>query len=1076
MTGNRSSATSGSPRFAELLGRTSFSFLEGASKPDEVVRTSKERGIEAIGVCDRDGLYGLARAHAEAKRVGQKLLAGAELSIEEPGAHLEGISLPDRRIALLAIDHNGYSNLCRLLTRAHEGHEKGEAGIPIDELVAAHSGLFALVPAEAFVTSDHILGPLTEAFGDRALLAAWRHGDPRDAARTELAIRASERFNLKIIASARPIMHAQTRKRLADVLACIRHKTTLAEAGTRLLPNAEAVLRSPAEMASIFRDKLDWVERTLDIADECRFSLGDLSYRFPSDDLRLPGETSDETLRRLVEEGCVRRYGQHGMAESVRAQIEKELALIAKLDKADYFLSAHQVVEMARTRKILCQGRGSAANSAVCFVLGVTAVDPARSNLLFERFLSAERNEPPDIDVDFEHERREEVIQSIYETYGRDRAAMVSEVISYRGKSALREVGKVLGLSLEQLDRLSGLAGYGGTDPTDPRHLASVGLDPGDRRLQLVLELADEIQGFPRHLSIHVGGFVLSAEPLDRIAPIEPARMENRTVIPWDKDDLDDLGFFKVDVLGLGMLTAIRKTLALLHVQQGKSLDDFDPIEAMARVPAEDPAVYDAICAADTIGVFQIESRAQMSMLPRLKPREFYDLVVEVAIVRPGPIQGGMVHPYLRRREGKESKAPPHPSLAPILDRTLGVPLFQEQVMQIAMVGANYTAGEADQLRRDMAAWRRNGRLERHREKLLAGFRKNGISPQFAEALYKQIQGFGEYGFPESHAASFAVLVYVSSWLKVYHPAEFACALLNSQPMGFYSASSIVQDAQRHGVTVLPVCVQHSRRDNTIETHKPHPISSMKAALDRPDLRSPPPPELRLGFRQVKGVSENAGLAIERAREQGPFTSVQDFVIRTNLPRDEVEALAEAGAFETLSPARREAMWRSRAPKGEGLFRRVELEREHRVGLPEIRPTEQLTLDYARVGLSVSDHPMRHLRADMDKLRVKRADELRHLVAGVRLRVAGLVIGRQRPETASGVTFMTLEDETGLVNLIVHRKVFEAQFPITRHAQMVMVAGKLEREGDVIHVLAREFHRLALPTEEPLASRSRDFH
>ena len=1076
-SGARATPGNGSVRFAELLGRTSFSFLEGASKPDEIVRTSKERGIEAIGICDRDGLYGLARAHAEARRVGQKLLVGAELSIEEPSAPTEGISFPDRRIALLAIDHNGYSNLCRLLTRAHAEHEKGEAGVLVDDIVAAHHGLFALVPAEAFVTSDHILGPLAEAFGDRALLATWRHGDPRDAARTELAVRAAERFNLKIVASARPIMHVPTRKRLADVLACIRHKTTLAEAGTRLLPNAEAVLRSPSEMASIFRDKLDWVERTADIAEECRFSLGDLSYRFPSDELRLPGETPDEALRRLVEEGCVRRYGENTTPESVRAQIEKELALIARLEKADYFLSAHQVVEMARRRRILCQGRGSAANSAVCFVLGVTAVDPARSSLLFERFLSAERNEPPDIDVDFEHERREEVIQSIYETYGRDRAAMVSEVISYRGKSALREVGKVLGLSLDQLDRLSGLAGYGGTDPTDPRHLASVGLDPGDRRLQLVLELADEIQGFPRHLSIHVGGFVLSAEPLDRIAPIEPARMENRTVIPWDKDDLDDLGFFKVDVLGLGMLTAIRKTLALLHVQEGKSLEDFDPIEAMARIPAEDPKVYDAICAADTIGVFQIESRAQMSMLPRLKPRKFYDLVVEVAIVRPGPIQGGMVHPYLRRREGKESTAPPHPSLAPILDRTLGVPLFQEQVMQIAMVGANYTAGEADQLRRDMAAWRRNGRLERHREKLLAGFRKNGISPQFAEALYKQIQGFGEYGFPESHAASFAVLVYVSSWLKVYHPAEFACALLNSQPMGFYSASSIVQDAQRHGVTVLPVCVQHSSWDNLVETHNLHPTSSMKAALDAPDLRAASTSHaLRLGFRQIKGVSENAGKAIERAREQGPFLSVQDFVIRTNLPRDEVEALAEAGAFETLSPARREAMWRARAPKGEGLFRRVALEKERRVGLPDIHPTEQLTLDYARVGLSVSDHPMRHLRADMDRLRVKRADELRHLAAGVRLRVAGLVIGRQRPETASGVTFITLEDETGLVNLIVHRKVFEAQYHVARHAQMVLVSGKLEREGDVIHVLARELQRIHFPTGEHLASRSRDFH
>jgi error-prone DNA polymerase len=1078
-----------SVKFAELLGRTSFSFLEGASRPDEMVKASKDRGLEAIAVCDRDGLYGVARAFAEAKKIEHRLLVGAELSIEMPGSPLTGISTPDRRIALIAIDHDGYSNLCRLLTRAHEGHEKGEAGITVAEIAAANRGLFALVPSEPFVTSDAVLGPVVEAFRERALLAAYRHAEPRDAARTEIARRAEKRYGLQIVASARPVMHLADRKRLADVLACIRHKTTLAEAGTRLLPNAEAVLRSPAEMAAIFRDQLDWVERTVDIADECRFSLGDLSYRFPSDELRLPGERSIDALRRLTAEGCVRRYGEGQTPESVQAQIEKELALIDRLEKADYFLSAHQVVNMARERKILCQGRGSAANSAVCFVLGVTAVDPARSSLLFERFLSAERNEPPDIDVDFEHERREEVIQSIYETYSRDRAAMVSEVISYRGKSALREVGKVMGLSVDQLDRLSGLAGYGGVDHKDPGHLADVGLDPGDRRLQLVLELSDEIQGFPRHLSIHVGGFVLSAEPLDRIAPIEPARMENRTVIPWDKDDLDELGFFKVDVLGLGMLTAIRKALALIHHQKNGNLDTFDPIEAMAAVPAEDPAVYDAICAADTVGVFQIESRAQMSMLPRLKPREFYDLVVEVAIVRPGPIQGGMVHPYLRRREGKESKAPPHPCLAPILERTLGVPLFQEQVMQIAMIGANYTAGEADQLRRDMAAWRRTGRLERHRDKLLAGFRKNGITMVFAEALYKQIQGFGEYGFPESHAASFAVLVYVSAWLKVYYPAEFACALLNSQPMGFYSASSIVQDAQRHGVKVHPVCVQQSTWENSLEPDEA--ASSPRVAADGaggpaaphsplPGDETPPeraaPMALRLGLRQVKGLSERGGLAVEKAREQGPFTSVQDFVIRTGLPRDEVESLAEAGAFEAFSPARREAMWKARAPKGEGLFREVPLEKEQKVGLPDLRPTEQLSLDYARLGLSVNDHPMRHLRDEMNRRRVKKAQDLRKLKAGAQVKVAGLVIGRQRPETASGVTFMTLEDETGLVNLIVHRKVFDEQFRVARHAEMVLVSGKVEREGDVIHVLARQFERLTLPTGEKLETRSRDFH
>ncbi|MBK8253347.1 MAG: error-prone DNA polymerase [Polyangiaceae bacterium] len=1042
-------------RFAELLGRTSFSFLEGASKPDELVRASKERGLEAIGICDRDGLYGIARAHGEAKRIGHKIITGAELSIEEPGILLTDISATDRRITLLAVDLDGYSNLCRLLTAAHAHHEKGIAGITVNEIASIPQGLFALIPSEEHVTQDAILGPITDAFGERALVYTWRHADTRDGDRTQIAKDAEERFGTRIIATNRPIMHASGRKRLADVLACIRHKTTLAEAGTRLLPNAEAILRSPAEMAAIFRDQLSWVERTVEIAQECLFSPSDLSYQFPSDDLKRPGETAIMALRRLVEEGCKRRYGANKTPEHVQHLIEKELALIEKLQKAEYFLSAHQVVEMARSRKILCQGRGSAANSAVCFVLGVTSVDPARSNLLFERFLSEERNEPPDIDVDFEHERREEVIQAIYDTYGRDRAAMVSEVISYRGRSALREVGKVMGLSLDQLDRLSGLAGYGGVDPKNPHHLADVGLDPNDRRLQLVLELADEIQGFPRHLSIHVGGFVLSAGSLDRIAPIEPARMEARTVIPWDKDDLDELGFFKVDVLGLGMLTAIRKSLEFVHLEKHGDLNTFDPIEAMAQIPSEDTKVYDAICAADTIGVFQIESRAQMSMLPRLKPREFYDLVVEVAIVRPGPIQGGMVHPYLRRREGKENRNPPHPSLAPILDRTLGVPLFQEQVMQIAMVGANYTPGEADQLRRDMAAWRRHGRLERHREKLLSGFRKNGISQEFAEALYKQVQGFGEYGFPESHAASFALLVYVSAWLKVYYPAEFACALLNSQPMGFYSASSIIQDAQRHGVTIYPVCVLESRWDN---------VKLMGESA------------FRLGFRQVKGVSENAGRAIESAREQGPFTSVQDFVIRTNLPRDEVNALAEAGAFDAISPQRREAMWRAQGPKGDGLFQHLALEKETLVGLPDLSATEQLTLDYEKTGLSVADHPMKHMRAALNKQRVKRAEDLKSMSAGTRVRVAGLVIGRQRPETASGVTFMTLEDETGMINLIVHKKVFDAQFQVARHSSMVMVSGKIERAGDVIHVLARQFERISLPSGEHIEPVARNFH
>ncbi|KYF53656.1 error-prone DNA polymerase, partial [Sorangium cellulosum] len=847
-------------------------------------------------------------------------------------------------------------------------------------------------------------------------------------------------------ATARPLYHHPSRKPLADVLTCIRTRTTLDQAGTRIAPNAEAYVRSGAQMAALFRDHPAWVARTVEVASRCRFSLSELRYSFPSDALCMPGETSDQALRRLTEEGCRDRYPA-GTPPQVRAQIEKELALIAKLGVAPYFLSVQQVVKIARAREILCQGRGSAANSAVCFALGVTAVDPARSNLLFERFLSEERNEPPDIDVDFEHERREEVIQAIYEMYGRDRAAMVSEVIAYRGKSALREVGKAFGFSPDQVDRLSGLVLHHEADITEQR-VSEAGLDPDDVRVRQAVLMASALEGFPRHLSIHVGGFVLSSEPLHKVAPVEPARMEGRTVIPWDKDDLDDLGFFKIDVLALGMLTAIRKALALIHsdryaalggpaaraaqggAPEGSPADAFDPIAALAQIPPEDPAVYEAIGRADTVGVFQIESRAQMAMLPRLKPRKFYDLVIEVAIVRPGPIQGGMVHPYLRRRTGQEPPVSPHPCLDPILERTLGVPLFQEQVMQIAMVGAGYTPGEADQLRRDMAAWKKHGRLERHRGRLIQGFAERGISARFGEMLYQQIQGFGEYGFPESHAASFALLVYASAWLKVHHQAAFTCALLNAQPMGFYSPSALVQDAQRHGVEVRPVCVVQSAWDATLE-----PAADPSAG-----------PALRLGMRLVKGLGEAAVAAIVAAREDAPFKSLPDLVRRAELKKNEVEALAEAGALAALVPARREALWRARAPRVEGLFDGVPIEKDRDVGLPQLRPLEQLALDYGRVGLSLHDHPMRHLRPALKRRRgagrVRTAEEIKAARNGESVRVAGMVVGRQRPATASGVTFVTLEDETGVVNVIVQKQVFADHDQVARHAALLLVAGR----------------------------------
>ncbi len=639
-------------------------------------------------------------------------------------------------------------------------------------------------------------------------------------------------------------------------------------------------------MSSVFADHPSWVERSRIVADACTFSMMGLRYKFPYKfGESHVDESADEHLRRLTYAGAVERYGGDPAASLV-AQIEKELELIAKIQVAPYFLSVREIVDMARERDILCQGRGSAANSAVCFCLGITAVDPARSNLLFERFLSAERKEPPDIDVDFEHERREEIIQAIYERYGRERAAMVSEVICYRGKSALREVGKVFGLSLEQVERLSAVVSWWDKlDDVASKRLEEVGLDGDDGRIALVLAMAQAIQGYPRHLSIHVGGFVLSATPLVEVAPIEPATMPGRTVIPWDKDDLDALGFFKVDVLGLGILTAIRKALTLS--QADPCIQAATAIDRLAKIPAEDGVVYEALCKADTVGVFQIESRAQMAMLPRLKPTKFYDLVVEVAIVRPGPIQGGMIHPYLRRRRGDEASEAPHPILAPILDRTLGVPLFQEQVMQIAIVGAGYTGGEADQLRRDMAAWRRTGNLERHRGRLARGFAERGISNEFSERLYAQIHGFAEYGFPESHAASFALLVYASAWLHIHHPAEFAAALINSQPMGFYSPSTILQDAQKHGVEVRPVSIDKSDWDCTIE--RSHDAG----------------PAIRVGIRQVKGMGEVSGRRIECARGERPFATVEDLAERAFLKHDELEALAEAGALEPLVPGRR---------------------------------------------------------------------------------------------------------------------------------------------------------------------------
>ena len=1072
------------PRFAELLGRSCFSFLEGASQPDELIRRAHDLALEALALCDRDGLYGSARLHEAARELAEaqpgvvlpRVIVGAELTLVDAST-AQPPYRPGRQpsVALLVEDARGYANLCRLLTQAHRTHTKGTAGITAHALAESAAGLFAIVPFEPrWPLSPRELDILRDGFDERCAIAVWRHLDAHDAPRLD----AATSLGLPILASARPLYHHRAKKPLADVLHCIRQGTTLDAAGSELSCNAEAELASCERIGRLFPGHADWLARSVTVAERCRFSLSELRYAFPSDSYGDPSLSPNENLRRASLEGTRDRYPD-GVPENVREQLERELALIAELDVAPYFLSVKQIVDIARERRILCQGRGSAANSVVCFVLGITAVDPVKGALLFERFMSVARREPPDIDVDFEHERREEVIQEIYRRYGRERAAMVSEVIRYRGKSALREVGKVFGLEADQLDRLSSLASYHPSDaatpsaddtqrepssrPVEPKRaeLARRGLDPDDLRLRQVLTLARELNGIPRHLSIHVGGFILSSEPLEHVAPIEPASMPNRTVIPWDKDDIDALGFFKVDVLGLGMLTAIRKALAATYEQKHGSLEGFDPIGELARIPPEVPAVYDACCRADTIGVFQIESRAQMAMLPILRPREFYDLVVEVGIVRPGPIQGGMVHPYLRRRTGEEAVSYPHPVLEPILKRTLGVPLFQEQVMQIAIKGAGYLPGEADQLRRDMAAWRKNGRLQAHRTKLIEGFRKHGIPDAFGEALYQQIIGFGEYGFPESHAASFALLVYASAWLKVHHQAAFTAALLNSQPMGFYSASSLVRDAQAHGVQVEPVRIESSVWDSTLEPSGP----------------SSEPQAIRLGFRQVLGVSELGVAALLRARSTRPFDRVDDVARRSGMKRPELEQLARAGAFESLCPSRRETLWQLRAPREGGLYREHAIEPATPAGLRPLSAPEQLTLDYGTMGLALHDHPMRHLRKDLARRRVKVAKDQTRWRSGERITVAGIVQSRQRPMTAKGIVFITLEDETGVVNLVIYSDVFDRHELAARHAGMLLVHGRVDRKGEVVHVRVESLERLDLPGgAQALATRSRDFH
>jgi error-prone DNA polymerase len=985
------------PEYAELHCLSNFSFLRGASHPEELVERAAALGYHALAITDECSLAGAVRAHQAAKDCGLKLILGTEVSFEKT------------KLVLLATDRGSYGKISSLITLARRRSKKGKYSLSRGDLEPlADSGTLVLwIPGEDLDTADW----LAAFFSGHAWIAAELHCGSNDHAKLSSLKELSRKSGLPLVAAGDVHMHLRSRRRLQDVLTAVRLGKPVAQCCQGLYPNGERHLRLRLRLARLYPPEL--LAESAAIAARCDFSLDSLKYEYPAE-LVPAHHTPASWLRQLTGEGLRRRFPA-GVPPKVAELVEHELRLVAELGYEPFFLTVHDVVRFARGRGILCQGRGSAANSVVCYVLGITEVDPARMNMLFERFVSRERNEPPDIDVDFEHQRREEVIQYVYAKYSRARAALAATVICYRPRSAVRDAGKALGLSPDEVDRLAKAFAFWDTK-----------VPPGNP----VLEVAAMLVGFPRHLSQHVGGFVISRGPLAELVPIENAAMPERTVIQWDKDDLEALGLLKVDVLALGMLSAIRRCLEMV----GKKIEE---------VPPEDPAVYAMIQKADTIGVFQIESRAQMSMLPRLKPASYYDLVIEVAIVRPGPIQGGMVHPYLRRRRGLEAVVYPSSQVKKVLERTLGVPIFQEQVMELAMVAAGFTPGEADQLRRSMAAWRRSGSLDRFEEKLKRGMRENGYSAEFAESIYRQILGFGEYGFPESHSASFALLVYVSSWLKRHHPAAFCAALLNSQPMGFYAPAQLVQDARRHGVEVRPPDVNASDWDCTLEEGA-----------------------LRLGLRMVSGLSEAEGRRIAAAR---PYASIHSL----GLNRKDLRSLASAGALQSLAGHRRLAHWAAA-----GAARRAPLDAPAAEPLPRLaapREGEDIVADYASLGLTLGRHPLALIRSHLEKRRVVTAKNLNALPHGSAARTAGLVTCRQRPDTASGVIFVTLEDETGNVNVVVWRHLSERQKAELLGARLLAVHGVIERDGDVVHLVARRLLDYSVLLG-PLTAPSRDFH
>jgi len=1029
------------PMYAELHCLTNFSFQRGASHPRELVEQARLLGYRALAVTDECSLAGVVRAWEAAKTLELPLIIGSEFQLADAP-----------KIVLLAPTQAAYEQLCALITKARRRSEKGRYHIELADLDGSTSQLLALWiprwPRQGFEEESMLseARAIHERFERRSWIAWERHLHGEDRSRHEMLGAIGRHLDMPLVAAGDVHMHVRERKPLQDVLACVRAHTQIDDPAAPLFANAERCLRPLKKLERLYPKAL--LAETLAIAERCDFRLDQLRYQYPSEVVP-ECETPASHLRKLTLEGLKVRYPD-GTPPAVMETIEKELSLIAELRYEHYFLTVEDIVRFARGEGILCQGRGSAANSAVCYALGVTEVDPARMNLLFERFLSRERNEPPDIDIDFEHQRREEVMQYLYRKYGRDRAALTATVISYRRRSALRDVGKTLGFSLEQVDELAKASAYWDDGDQLRISMQAAGFDLRSRRVQQWLLLSEELIGFPRHLSQHVGGFVISNRPLSTLVPVENAAMEDRTIIQWDKDDLDVVGLLKVDILALGMLSAIRRTLDLMSRFHGRTY-------RMQDIPAEDPATYDMISRGETTGVFQIESRAQMSMLPRMQPRTFWDLVIEVAIIRPGPIQGDMVHPYLRRRQGLEPVTYPSAALEKVLSCTLGVPLFQEQVMSVAMVAAGFNAGEADQVRRSMAAWKRKGGLQQYQDKLMEGMAARGYSREFADQIFQQILGFGSYGFPMSHAASFALLTYVSCWMRCHEPAAFCAALLNSQPMGFYAPAQLVNDTRRSGVKFRPPDVQHSDWNCTLERGE--------------DGRA----EVRLGLRQINGMPAAEAQGLVDSRGNRPFASVDEMAERARLSRRSLNCLAEAGALASLAGHRHAARWSAAGVHRMGSVLQGGHHPEATIALPVPHEAQDLTADYRSLGLTLGRHPMALLRSRFNRERVIRSDDLKRVRDGSPVRVAGVVTHRQRPGTASGVVFATLEDEVGVINLIVWSGVLDEQREAILGSQLMLVDGTLQAEQGVIHVITRTAYDYS-DWLGRLGTSSRDFH